>query len=118
MNTIEVKAESEDDPISSLSGGNQQKVVIGRWLTEKPSVYILDEPTRGIDIQTKAEIYQQIGALSDRGAAVLLISSELPELLGISDRILVMRAGRVAGELSGADASEESVLQLAMGTST
>lgn len=101
----------------TLSGGNQQKVVIARWLTGQPAAYLLDEPTRGIDIQVKTEIYRQIGALAAEGAAVLVISSELPELLGICDRILVMRSGRLAGEFDAATATEESILQLAMGAS-
>jgi ABC-type sugar transport system ATPase subunit len=113
---VNVRARSVTAAVRTLSGGNQQKVVLGRWLTGKPAVYVLDEPTRGIDIQAKTEIYQQIGALAERGAGVLVISSELPELLGISDRILVMRAGRLVGEVDAAGATEESVLQLAMGT--
>ncbi|MDQ1630028.1 MAG: ribose transport system ATP-binding protein [Actinomycetota bacterium] len=113
---VGIKAPSVTVPVRSLSGGNQQKVVLGRWLTNTPKIYILDEPTRGIDVGAKAEIYQQIGRLADQGAAVLVISSELPELLGICDRILVMRAGRLVGELEAGVASEESVLELAMGT--
>jgi ABC-type sugar transport system ATPase subunit len=113
---VGVKAPSINTLVRNLSGGNQQKVVLARWLAKQPRVYILDEPTRGIDVGAKAEIYQQIGRLADHGAAVLVISSELPELLGICDRILVMRDGRSVGELDAATATEESVLELAMGT--
>lgn len=114
---VTVRAPSVRTTVRTLSGGNQQKVVIARWLTGQPAAYLLDEPTRGIDIQVKTEIYRQIGALAAEGAAVLVISSELPELLGICDRILVMRSGRLAGEFDAATATEESILQLAMGAS-
>ena len=113
---MQVKAPSVRTPVRHLSGGNQQKVVLGRWLTQHPQVYLLDEPTRGIDVDVKAEIYRQIGGLADSGAAVLLISSELPELLAICDRVLVMRAGRLVGEVAGATATEHEILELAMGT--
>ena len=112
---MRVRAPGVLTAVRSLSGGNQQKVVIGRWLTGKPVAYILDEPTRGIDIQVKTEIYRHIGKLAAQGAAVLVISSQLPELLGVCDRILVMRAGRLVGDLDAAMATEESILQLAMG---
>jgi ABC-type sugar transport system ATPase subunit len=111
-----VKAPSVQTPVRSLSGGNQQKVVLGRWFTSNPKIYILDEPTRGIDVGAKAEIYQNIGKLAERGAAALVISSELPELLGICDRILVMRAGRIVGEVVASEATEKSLLELAIGT--
>ena len=113
---VGVKAPSVSVPVRSLSGGNQQKVVLGRWLSDAPAVYILDEPTRGIDVGSKAEIYALIERLAEQGAAVLVISSELLELLGICDRILVMRAGRLVGELDAGQATEESILTLAMGT--
>jgi ABC-type sugar transport system ATPase subunit len=113
---MQVRAASVRVPVRTLSGGNQQKVVLGRWLTEQPRVYLLDEPTRGIDVDVKAEIYRQIGRLVDGGAGVLLISSELPELLAICDRILVMRAGRLVGEVPAATATEHQILELAMGT--
>jgi ABC-type sugar transport system ATPase subunit len=113
---VRVRAAGVRVPVRHLSGGNQQKVVLGRWLTQHPRVYLLDEPTRGIDVDVKSEIYREIGRLADAGAGVLLISSELPELLGICDRILVMRGGRLVGELSGEAATEHEVLELAMGT--
>jgi L-arabinose transport system ATP-binding protein len=97
-----------------LSGGNQQKLVLARWLARRPAVLILDEPTRGVDVSAKAEIYAIIEELAAQGVAVLVISSELPEVLGLADRVVVMRTGRVVGELSRAQASETSVLALAM----
>jgi ABC-type sugar transport system ATPase subunit len=99
--------------VRQLSGGNQQKVVFAKWLLVQAEVLILDEPTRGVDVATKVEIYQIIRGLADRGLAVLLISSEMPELLGMCDRILVMREGRLAGEFSQAQATEEGLLALA-----
>jgi ABC-type sugar transport system ATPase subunit len=113
---MQVKATSVRTTVRTLSGGNQQKVVLGRWLTQHPRVYLLDEPTRGIDVDVKSEIYRQIGRLADSGAAVLLISSELPELLAICDRVVVMRAGRLVGEVAGETATEHEILELAMGT--
>jgi ABC-type sugar transport system ATPase subunit len=115
---VGVKAASTAVPVRNLSGGNQQKVVLGRWLSDSPGVYILDEPTRGIDVGSKSEIYALIERLARQGAAVLVVSSELPELLGICDRILVMRAGRLVGERNAATATEESILALAMGAQT
>ena len=111
---VGVKAASVLTTVGTLSGGNQQKVVLGRWLTDKPKVYILDEPTRGIDVQAKAEIYAQIGRLANEGAGVLVISSELPEVLGICHRIMVMRSGRLVAEMPANLATEQALLQLAM----
>jgi ABC-type sugar transport system ATPase subunit len=113
---LRVKAPNVSTPVGALSGGNQQKVVLARWLTQEPALYILDEPTRGIDIEVKSEIYREIGALADQGAGVLVISSELPELLGICDRILVMRHGRLVGEVTASETTEQEVLGMAMGT--
>lgn len=98
-----------------MSGGNQQKVVLARWLSIGTRVFILDEPTRGIDVGSKAEIYQIMADLADQGVAILMISSELPAVLGMSDRVLVMREGRIAKELSRAEASEEVVMSYAVG---
>ena len=111
---LRIKTPHLDQLVSKLSGGNQQKVVLGRWLARRPKVLILDEPTRGIDVGAKAEIYALIRHLADSGLAILVISSEMPELIGLSDRILVMASGRVAGEFSRADATEEGILGLAM----
>lgn len=101
--------------VRTLSGGNQQKVVIGKWLLAKTKVLILDEPTRGIDVGAKVEIYQLINELTASGHAVLMISSDLPEVLGMSDRVLVMAQGRIAGELPAHRATQEAVMELAVG---
>ncbi len=102
--------------VRTLSGGNQQKVVIGKWLLADIKVLILDEPTRGIDVGAKVEIYQLINELTAAGHAVLMVSSDLPEVLGMSDRVLVMAQGRVAGELSAAEATQDAVMALAVST--
>ncbi|MGW6011042.1 sugar ABC transporter ATP-binding protein [Streptomyces sp. NPDC055210] len=104
--------------VRTLSGGNQQKVVIGKWLLADTKVLILDEPTRGIDVGAKVEIYQLVNALTAAGHAVLMISSDLPEVLGMSDRVLVMAQGRIAGELSADEATQDSVMALAVSTPT
>ncbi|MBB5753980.1 sugar ABC transporter ATP-binding protein [Prosthecomicrobium pneumaticum] len=111
---LRVKTPSIGQPVGKLSGGNQQKVVFARWQARGPAVLILDEPTRGIDVGAKAEIYRLIESLADAGLAILLISSEMPELLGLADRILAMAGGRITGELDGATATEEAVLALSM----
>ncbi|WP_370353384.1 sugar ABC transporter ATP-binding protein [Catenulispora sp. EB89] len=111
---LRVRAPSIEAEVRTLSGGNQQKVVLARWLARKPALLILDEPTRGVDVGAKAEIYQIIADLATAGTAVLVISSELPEVLGLADRILVMQNGRITGELGRAEASEEKILALAM----
>ncbi|MFC8266873.1 sugar ABC transporter ATP-binding protein [Streptomyces cinereoruber] len=111
---LRVRTPSIEHEVRKLSGGNQQKVVLARWLARKPKVLILDEPTRGIDVGAKAEIYRIIADLAEEGVAVLVISSELPEVLGLADRIVVMQNGRVTGELDRHEASEEAVLALAM----
>jgi L-arabinose transport system ATP-binding protein len=109
-----VKTPSIEQEVSRLSGGNQQKVVIARQLAREPKLLILDEPTRGIDVGAKAEIYEIIRELTAQGLGVLLISSELPEVIAASDRILVMQNGRVRGELDGRTVTEEEILSLAM----
>ena len=111
---LRVRTPSIDQEVGKLSGGNQQKVVLARWLAARPGVLILDEPTRGIDVGAKAEIYNLIDELANEGLAIMFISSELPEILALSDRIYVMQNGRITGELQGATASEEAVLKLAM----
>ncbi len=111
---LQVRTPSLDQEVGKLSGGNQQKVVLARWLAARPKLLILDEPTRGIDVGAKAEIYRLIDELANEGLGIMFISSELPELLGLSDRIYVMQNGRITGELSGASATEEAVLGLAM----
>ena len=103
------------DPVSQLSGGNQQKVVLAKWLGRQPSLLIVDEPTRGIDIATKAEVHRLLSRLAGNGVAILMISSELPEVLRVGDRILVMREGRLVAECSRAEASEETIMSAATG---
>jgi len=112
--SLSVKTPSIDHGVNTLSGGNQQKVALARWLAHEPRVLILDEPTRGIDVGAKAEIYRLIERLARDGMAIIFISSELPEVIGVSDRILTMRGGRITGELAAAQASEEAILGLAM----
>jgi ABC-type sugar transport system ATPase subunit len=114
MKDLGVKAAGSAVPAQTLSGGNQQKLVIGKWLATRPRVLILDEPTRGVDVGAKAEVHKLIRKLADGGMATLLISSDLPEVLAMSDRILVMRAGRIAGEVPRSEATQERVLSLAI----
>ncbi|MER5394218.1 sugar ABC transporter ATP-binding protein [Saccharopolyspora sp. NPDC002686] len=111
---LRIRTPGLDQPALALSGGNQQKIVIGKWLLAEPRVLILDEPTRGIDVGARAEIYELINELARAGTTVLVVSSDLPELLGLSDRVLVMADGRLRGELDGAEATQERVLALAV----
>jgi L-arabinose transport system ATP-binding protein len=111
---LRVRTPSQEQAVGTLSGGNQQKVVLARWLARGPALLILDEPTRGVDVGAKSEIYAIIHELAAAGIAILMISSELPEVLGLADRIVVMQNGRITGELSRAEATEEGVLALAM----
>jgi L-arabinose transport system ATP-binding protein len=111
---LRVRTPSLDQEVGKLSGGNQQKVVLARWLAAKPKVLILDEPTRGVDVGAKAELYRLVDELANDGLGILLISSELPEILGLADRIYVMQNGRITGELPGPGTTEEQVLGLAM----
>jgi rhamnose transport system ATP-binding protein len=113
MDAWRVKAESPDSLPDSLSGGNQQKVLIAKWVATAPRVLLLDEPTRGVDVGAKAEIHRKIQQLASDGLAVLVVSSDLPEVLTLADRVLVMREGRLRGELPGAEATEEAVMHLA-----
>jgi rhamnose transport system ATP-binding protein len=117
VDQLRVKTPSLYAETGSLSGGNQQKVALARWLAIEPEVLILDEPTQGVDIGSKSEIHQMMGDLAEKGMAMIMISSELPEILGMSDRIAVMRGGRTAGVLSRAEATQEKLLALALGRS-
>jgi ribose transport system ATP-binding protein len=110
---LAIQMNSPEQQVRYLSGGNQQKVVLAKWLETEPAVIILDEPTRGIDVGAKFEIYQLMRDLTDRGVAILMISSELPEILGMSDRILVMQNGEIVAELGRDEASEERIVELA-----
>lgn len=113
IKAMHIKTPSQKTQIRSLSGGNQQKVIIGRWLLTKPEVLLLDEPTRGIDVGAKYEIYQLIIDLANEGKGVIMVSSEMPELLGVCDRIIVMSGGQVAGEVDAQNTSQEEILTLA-----
>lgn len=110
---LSIKTPSISTPINSLSGGNQQKVLFGRWLLTEPDILLLDEPTRGIDVGAKYEIYKIMNDLAAQGKCVIMISSEMPELIGMADRILVMCEGKVAGDVNGGDVSEEKIMRLA-----
>jgi inositol transport system ATP-binding protein len=111
--TLRVKTPNMQERVENLSGGNQQKVLIGRWLLTNPKILILDEPTRGIDVGAKAEIHRLVSQLAGQGVAVVMISSEMPEVLGMSDRIMVMHEGRVTGFLDRAEATQVKVMELA-----
>ena len=113
ISSMHIKTPSQKTLIKNLSGGNQQKVIIGRWLLTDPEVLLLDEPTRGIDVGAKYEIYQLILDLANRGKTVLMVSSEMPELLGVCDRILVMSGGQLAGEVDAKTATQEDIMRLA-----
>ena len=113
MDAMNIKAWSPSQKTGTLSGGNQQKVVLAKWLATNSEVLIFDEPTRGIDVGAKAEIYQLMRQLADEGKAIIMISSEMPELIGMSDRIMVMRDGEIMGELSRQEVTQEKILTLA-----
>lgn len=112
---LQIKTQSSETAVRNLSGGNQQKVVIAKWVGIGPSVLILDEPTRGVDVGAKREIYQLMNELTDRGVAILMVSSELPEVLGMSDRIAVVHEGRISGELAKEEATQENIMTIATG---
>jgi ribose transport system ATP-binding protein len=112
---LTIKTPHVDQIVQYLSGGNQQKVVLGKWLSLAPRLLLLDEPTRGIDVGAKQEIYAVMERLAKEGVAILFVSSEMEEVLGMSDRVLVMHEGRISGELPRAELSEEAVMQLATG---
>jgi ribose transport system ATP-binding protein len=114
ISSLRVATPDVEKRVLDLSGGNQQKVVIAKWLNTDAEVFLFDEPTRGIDVGGKIEVYRLMGELLSRGAAIVMISSELPEILGLSDRILVMREGRICGEFARADATEEKILNCAL----
>ncbi len=111
---LKIRTPGRNLMVSALSGGNQQKVVLGKCLASKPEILLLDEPTRGVDIGAKAEIYKIINDLAGEGLSILVVSSEMTELLGISDRILVMHEGHLSGELTMEEASEEAIMKLAL----
>ena len=112
---MQIKTPSAEQEVRYLSGGNQQKVVLGKWLAMEPKLLLLDEPTRGIDVGAKQEIYGLMEELTRRGVAILFVSSEMEEVLGMSDRALVMHEGRLSGELARNELTEEAIMQLATG---
>ena len=114
VDDISIKTPSLDVEVQTLSGGNQQKVVIGNWLNNNPGILLMDEPTRGIDIQAKEQVFELIRTLSEQGIAVLFVSSEIEEVLDVADRILIMVQGRIVGEKPASDISLEELLALVM----
>jgi ribose transport system ATP-binding protein len=115
VDKLDIRTPGLRQRVRNLSGGNQQKVVIARWLTLKPRVLILDEPTRGVDVGAKAEIHGLMRQLAQEGVAVLMISSVLPEVIGVSDRIIVMHEGRITGRFDRDDASQDTIMHAATG---
>ena len=115
VNALQIRTPGLEQKVRNLSGGNQQKVVLAKWLALEPKILLVDEPTRGVDIGAKAEVHHLLSQLAQRCVAILMISSELPEILGMSDRVLVMRRGMIAGELSRAEATQEKIMALATG---
>jgi ribose transport system ATP-binding protein len=117
ISSLKIKTPDAESLVMNLSGGNQQKVVLGKWLAMEPKVLILDEPTRGIDVGAKAEIYRLMRALAAQGTVILMISSDMEEVLHVSDRVAVMHEGKIAGVLERTDCSEANIMQLAVGRS-
>ena len=115
VNDLRIKARNIDQTAETLSDGNQQKVILSKWILTKPDILILDEPTRGIDVGAKFEIYQIMNKLAKQGVAIIMISSELPEILGMSNRIYVMHEGKINGEFSHDEATQEKILACAAG---
>jgi ABC-type sugar transport system ATPase subunit len=115
IDSLHIQPPEPQREVATLSGGNQQKVLLAKWLATDPEALVLDEPTRGVDIGAKAVIHRAIAEVADRGKCVILISSDLPELVGLSDRIVIMRRGHLIGEMAGAECTEEAVLLAANG---
>jgi ribose transport system ATP-binding protein len=115
VDKLRIMTPGVNQQVQYLSGGNQQKVVLAKWLASRSKILIFDEPTRGIDVGAKVEVYNLMNSLVESGVAVIMVSSEMPELLGMSDRILVMHEGRLTAELSREEATEEKILAAAMG---
>ena len=111
---MRIKAPSINSMVSNLSGGNQQKVILGKWLMKNPSILFVDEPTKGIDVGTKADFYKILDNLANAGISIIMVSSDMPELVSVSDRVLVMSNGNLTGELSGEEISQANVMQLAI----
>ena len=117
VNDLKIKLGNIEDNVSTLSGGNQQKVALSKWLASDCKVLIFDEPTRGIDVGAKVEIYKIINQLAENGVAIIMISSEMPEIIGMSDRVIIMREGQIMGELSKNEICEENLIKYSMGVS-
>jgi len=117
VDSLQIKTTSLEVPVNHLSGGNQQKVVLGKWLMTHPTVLFLDEPTRGIDVGAKAEIHTLMAKLAQEGVAIVFVSSELPEILGMSDRVIVLHAGKITGEFINENLTQEDILRCAAGAS-
>ena len=117
MEKLKIKAPGIDTVVGTLSGGNQQKVILAKWLVADSKILILNEPTRGIDVNARSEFYTLMNDFVEQGGAIIMISSEMPEILGVSDRIIVMREGRISGELSREEATEQRVIHMASITS-
>ena len=115
MAALNIRSPSPETLVVNLSGGNQQKVVLAKWLVMSPKVMILDEPTRGVDVGAKAEIYRLMRSLAGQGTVILMISSDMEEILNVSDRVAVMHEGEISGALERADCTEENIMQLAVG---
>ena len=115
MKELSIKIAGINYPISSLSGGNQQKCLLGKWLSVKPKIIIVDEPTRGIDVGAKSEIHNLLRNLANEGVGIIIISSELPEVMGVSDRVIVIHEGHLAGEIDNRDMTEENIMKMASG---
>ena len=113
INRLRIRARSTAQRVGHLSGGNQQKVVLAKWIFRQARIFIFDEPTRGIDVGSKTEIYRLMNQLAESGAAILMVSSELPEILGMADRVLVMRSGRIVKELVAAETTQEEIMRWA-----
>ena len=115
MEQLDIKANSYDTVVNNLSGGNQQKVILAKWLMGEPDVFIMDEPTRGIDVGAKAEIYKIMDNLANKGKSIIMISSEMPELLGMSDRVIVMHEGKITGRFSRQECDQEILMSCSVG---
>ena len=112
---VGIKCRDAEVEVKTLSGGNQQKVVLGKWMLTNPDILFLDEPTRGVDVGAKAEIYELMNEMVKKGMAVVMVSSDLPEVIGMSDRVLVLHEGKLAGEFKGAEITQENLMMAATG---
>jgi L-arabinose transport system ATP-binding protein len=114
IESLDIKTPSREQLAGNLSGGNQQKVILSRWLSENIDIFLMDEPTRGIDVGTKYEIYKIMYQLTAEGKGIIFVSSDLPEVMGVSDRVVVMRSGEIVGSLDRSEVTEEKILSMAL----